>query len=445
MSPAVIIVISLSLLMNMPVLKELSVGNYKVKNISYSIYFLLIAIISEIGLFTGISDSLLVALSFVYIVSHDDERAIVEYLYNSIILSLVTIALFFNIEIVWISFALLALIFFNYKRNNSLYTVLGLAFSIAPGFSLIQSLYVQWGGLLIIPTLNGIISSRLARDRFIFSSLIVLIISSTRFYSLGYTTVIIIGLGLILLFVKGLNNKKDFIYTMSLIPFVGIYNPVNIIGIYISINVILLYKKKLLKIVNDLEIKDGTIKNIRYQDMIIFILGLYILAGAPGSPMSWLVQVSLKQKYLIYFLLILDIFEINKIIVSGASAKTSEKNYLKGVREVTSILYVLIMCIVFRASIYKFNYVSLIFIGIFILLMTLYKKKKKCLFYILDMREVLSVTSQRPYESHLIKNQTLKLRQKIDLPILTFAGFTEVSIWSFFIFIVSILLIWRYV
>lgn len=433
-----------TLIVSFPAFKGIDVGKWKMRDLIFPLFSICIAGISIFGLFRGINDSLIVALCFVFMMTIKSESRIVEYINNTSIFLLVLGCLMLKIDIIWISFALISLIIFNQNRNSSLLPLIAIIFAVMPGFKPIGVLYDQWGGLLILPAMLGIIGSKQSRDKLTSSVLLILLISSTQYMSLGYAGVILLGMALILIFVEDYHNKKPFLYTMGLVPFVGIGDPYNIVGLYISITVVVFYKSQLLNIIDGLETEGGSIKNIRYQDILLLLLGTYILAGGPGSPVFWLITSASKQNYLLYFLILLDIVEFNGVGINNATSMGGKKVDLKNVNEINSFIYIVLIAVIYRAIVFSFSYIGLVLLAAFLPVILLYKRKKRWLQLILEVKKVFSVTYRKKAPDSNIHARA-KVITETKSPIkITLSGIDEGIIWSIFIFIVSFLLIWRY-
>ncbi len=443
MSLAVFILAIFSMVVSVPYIRSKKIKTVHISSLTVPSYILLASILSLTNSFVGINDGVMVGISFLFIITQLDEFEASKFIYNGIVFAAIFILSYFVNNALWLSISLVALSLFNIKKNQNVMSMIAMIALLLPISRLGMLLYDQWGGLLLLPAMLGLISAENSRDKFILSSLVILIISTTKYISLGYTPVLGLGLFLIILLGSHLRRSKNFIYTIALLPFMGIANPYNIIGIYISINIILFFKTELLKTVEALEVENGSIKNIRYQDIIIVILGLYLLLGGPGSPVFWIIS-NLKQAYLLWLILFLDIFVINQDCVSSAEETKNNFVNFRTPKEISVLLYIIFMAVVFRESIYDFNPLTLISFSGLIIYLVLYKKRKDWLNTIFSIRNMARISYKRS-ENHksIIQSDERKLG-KPEWGKVYVDGMDESIIWSFFIFLISILLIVRY-
>jgi len=445
MSLSVLILIILVLILNYPKIRLFNIKNIKIEELSLPFYILLTGVLSIAGLCTHINDNLILAFGFIYtVLSRSKVSSLSDYILNSVLLIFILGIIFFIENSLWTSIALISLVILNFKNKSMTYSLLALCLLALPFNLTLKTVYIQWGGILLIPIFIAMISAIENYDKLILSFLYIAIISNTKYQSLGYANIIALGIGMILLIGKVKYPNKSYINAMAFIPFVSISNPFNLIALYILFESMIYLKQECLKITKKLEIENGSIKSITYEEIVIVLLGLYLIFGGPGTPLAWILSEFKNYTIFLILYLLIDILIINNYCLEIVNNTNVLKVTIKKVEYVVILITLVVLMIVMKSNVFNYSPYSALLGTIFLAMNILFKIKPSWIEQILSFKRLVQV----PLSLHVINRSKLnKIKykyQKLDLETTRYDGLSETLVWSVFIMLVSILLIGRY-
>ena len=417
------------------------IGSFKLKEIALPIFVLSVSILDLVNCFSHISDNLIIAYIFMYLISKSSSDYS-SYFNKSILLLTIISLVAFGINTIWITFLLLSLVYIEINEKRMLNLVISAIALSLPNFDIVAMLYGQWGGLLLIPAFIGLTTSKDHFIKLICGLLYITIISNTKFTSLGYDFIILIGIALSLLLLQVERSKFKYTVTLGLLPFVGVANPFHIIALYVFVESSIFIKRKTYEIVKRIETENGTIKNIKYQEIAFLIFSMALAFSVPASPLSWLLNTANGNIGFIIMIIVIDLILINQSVIENMKTESTESEKIDIVT-INNILFLILLPIVMYKEVISYSYWGILLGLVNLVTIIIFKKKIKWLQAFHNILKGLHVNFSFKVNNTKILNEENKKSIQVNERIM-FSGIEETVIWSLFILAISILLIGRY-
>ena len=411
------------------------------KELALPLFVLCVSIFNFIDVFSHIVDNLLIAYIFIYIISlrSDDYSSY----FNRSLLLLITFSLVaYGINTVWICFLLLSVLYVEINNKRLLNLLISAVILCLPNFDIVITLYGQWGGLLLVPAFIGLTVSKDDFIRLISGFLYLTIISNTKYTSLGYDYIVLIGIVLSLFLIQVERRKLKYTYTMALLPFIGVANPFHIIALYIFIETTFFIKCQTYEIVRRVETENGAIKNIKFQEIAFLIFSLVLAFSVPGSPLSWVLASAANKIGLIMMIVVMDLLIINQNVIEESKTISIKKDKFD-IDIINNVLFFILLPILMYKEIFTYNLWGILFGFGNLTIILIFKKRIGWLYTIFNLVKGSYVNFGLKISDEVGKQENNLIHQRRN-DRLMFSGVDEAIIWSLFILAISILLIGRY-
>ena len=341
--------------------------------------------------------------------------------------------------------SILALIILSNKTSTiyiGITSFLVLLLPLSPQF---ESVYYQWGGLLLIPALLGLITSNDFFKRGLYGFLYIVTISDTRYMGLGYYPILIGAISLLLILLSIEKEEESYVYSLAIVPFVGIANLYNLIALFVLFEIVIFFKGKLLNIVNNIETEKGAIKNIHYQEILMILAGMYVLFSGPASPFAWLFNTISTDGYVLALVFIIELLLLNQVCLDRSTNKVRASIETNKTEIIRVFVYLVCVVVCIGSNIFNFEILGIVPGLVFILILVINRKKRKWLYLVAEVKKSITISTVSP--NYMLQDNPIENRgrsNKIELLRYRFSGVDETIIWSLFIFLISIILIGRY-
>lgn len=425
-----------------------NLGKFRLKTFSLIFYYLLVSIFSSLIDVSNENYITIVNLGFFLILSFKNiDRSMTQTVARSCALYIISALTFYlSKDLFWVFLISLFTLRVN-KFSHLSFVILG---SLAAFYKIYLmprfGLSMEWIALLIVPAYYFLVTSPLKNKNHFHLYLTVYTLSQ---FIVSRTNSFVTSLIFILLFMSLVlkverNNDKD-----SLIILLMLIVPLNE-NIYVLMNtyfgLIITFKMKelLISSVSELEFKDGRINNLSYLAVISIILSLVYLNGAIGSHSSWVSQYVInfngKSGYIIYVtvsVLLMNYFIFKKYLKNGSKPQQESINDLS-----IALVGVIALLINTRAKNMSFLFLRPIDTLIFLIFVFLLIKKRTLVSRIVRLVNSARIAVTREIDFKDVKVEKYnklkkpRLRPTLDL---TFAGVSVTTVWSVFIFLVSLL------
>jgi len=443
-SLAALIVLLLVVLITIPEMKKKEIAKHKIINFIMPFFVAITSLLSFFDQFSHSNDSLVISLLFIFLLINKKTNTN-SYLLNISSLFSSIILLIYVDKTIWLSIGLFVLIILNSKKYNVYLGIVSFLIMLLPLSPQFEYVYYQWGGIILIPALIGLITSKDSFKRSLFGFLYIVSISDTRYMTLGYYPILIVGISLLLILLTLEKEEEPYIYSLALVPFIGISNLYNLIALYVLFEVVMYFKGEVLNIVNNIETENGTIKNIRYHEIAMVLIGIYILFSGPASPFAWLFHVVKADYYVMALVLLIELILLNQVCIERSADKVRADFDTNKTEVVRVVIYLAFSMLSIGSDIFNYNVFGVIPGLIFILILVINKKNKSWANLLTVVKKSVSISQRNTVQE--FQRSPIEDRgraHKMTSIKMGFSGIDESIIWSVFILIISIILIGRY-
>ncbi len=432
----------LAIVLNFPTVRDIKLNSYTLDNFRVPFFLLVITVLDGLNLFSQINDNLLLGYLLIFLISKK-ENIISSYIRNVILLFTIFTLVMTGTNTVWLTFLMCSISFLELGPKSFHRSLISAIILSLPAFDFIKLLYGQWGAFLILPAFIGIFVTKKSFFSLISGMLLLTVVSNTKYITLGYLPIILLGMFLLTVIGQSEKKRSSYVTTMALVPFVGISDPIKLVGIYILMRTSLFLKSIMFEITKNIEIENGAIKNIKYQEIVVLIISTYFIFAGPGTPLAWILSEMEEYKNVILFILFLDIFHTNGSVIEDVKNGKKNKTKKDEAELYISVLMLILLCFTMKDSIFKYSLYGLVFGTLNLILIAIFKQKPNWIDLLLNIKRSTNISFA--IQSALEKdNIEVKNKENIDLSEIRLRGLDETVIWSLFIFLISILLVGRY-
>lgn len=440
------IFLALSFIFTFPFGKELKIKDLNIKIFKLPVYSLLVAIYSFFSLEVEIVTAKIIGLCFITVVlCTRNEQSIKHYIYNCLLL-FTTSLLVMNLEdSTLLTMGLFSIATIAYNRESGLRALLSLVFLILPLVNGFSDVFYAWSPIILVAVFLYI---HLLKDLDRLLPLLYILFLSgwnDSHFMMNYSPLITLLFGAILIII---NNKSEHIklfLAIGLFLLLKTSEPLFLVASYLSVELFLQARIELMKLIDQLEVQDGSIKNISYVQIFVGIATVYMISGAPGSPLSWLFASRNWTIDLTLFLILLDMTRVTKLAVLEARQSSRDSLMKKQEKYLSYGLSLVALIFLCGKELLYFDPWTLIFLLISVLVAFVFKGFRPLLMNYLNIFEGITIDSLSVYRGNKEQfNEKINNKPYLRYRILKVDGLDESLIWSIFIFIVSVLLIGRY-
>lgn len=433
-------------------LMNFEVAKIKLKSFSLVIYYFAVSVLSNF-LEVNNSDYInVINLGFFLILSLKDvNKNMTKVISRSLSLYFLSTLIFtVSHDLFWVFLLTLFTLRVN-KVSHVSFIIIGALAAFYKLYAMpMYNLSMEWIALLIVPAYYFLVTSPLKnRNHY---HLYVAVYALSQFI-VSRTNSLVTSLIFFLLFMALVvkierNNDKDGLIVLLMLIVPLNENVTVLMNTYFGLIITFKMKELLVSSSSEIEFKEGEINNLSYISVLSIILSLIYLNGAIGTHSSWITKYISTfdgdTGYIIF--IIVSVILMNYFVFKGF-LRTGRKTKDETINDLSfSVLGVIALLINTKCANLNFLFLRPIDSIIFMSLIFIFIKKRSLMVLLIKQINSLRVPVTREIDFNDLsfvsskRVERPKLRPTLDL---TFSGISATTVWSVFVFLVSLLVYFR--